>query len=156
MSGARIAAVAALPGVAQAAIALGQDTVITATGSQPATQDYSFATTRSYWSAVLLNSALFGQDYDLSVYSGGTYLAGSFYDLNSLDFVAVNSNLRAPQTYTARVSKFSGTSTGSQYIIEYHEGSTTFGAGRTTLLASSARHAFIGDLWINAGTTLHL
>jgi hypothetical protein len=147
------------PGVAEAATALPQDSVITVAGAQPASVDYSFQTTRAYWSVVALNSSVnptTNLDYDLAAYSSGTYLTASSLAFPYLDFVAIDTNLRAPQSYIARVNKWTGSSSGTQYIIEYHEGNMTFGSGRTILPADGTRHASIGDVWVSAGQTVHL
>jgi hypothetical protein len=95
-------------------------------------------------------------NYDLGVSASGTTLGSSSLRFPSLDFVAIDSNLRAPQGYLARVRKRTGSSSGTQYTIEYREGSSTFGAGRTVLPADDAHHAFVGDIFVFAGQTVSL
>src|SRR5256885_1870817 len=145
-------------GFAEAATSLPHDTLITANNAQPTDKDYSFSTTRRFWSVVLLNTSENDPtdlDYDLAVRKSGTTLATSSQSFPQLDFVAINSHLRAPQSYTARVHRFRGSSSGAQYTIEYTEGSKTFPAGRTVMSASS-RPVFIRDLPISAGQTVNV
>jgi hypothetical protein len=149
-----------LPGTAAAGGYLPPNVWFFGNGAQPLVDDYTIYTTRQYWSIVVLNSDFLGGgtnlDYDLDVLSFGNVLGSSQEFAPFADFIAIDSNLRAPQPYTARVRQFLGTTTGPQYQIEYHEGNRTLSAGRTVLPADGSRHAFVADIFVPAGRTVRV
>jgi hypothetical protein len=148
----------ALPGAATAGGVLPADNMITVSGPQPILDNYFIQTPRPFWSVVALNSDFSGigpeLDYDLGIFSSNTFLGSSEQFAPFVDFVAIDSNIRPPQFYTARVHQFAGSSTGPQYQIEFHEGNRTLFSGRTILPADSTRHAFVADIFVPAGRTV--
>lgn len=149
-----------MPGTAVAGGVLFSGNMITVSGPHLFVDDFFLRTTRPFWSVVVLNSDFSGSgtdlDYDLNVLSSGTFLASSLEFAPFVDFIAIDSNIRPPQTYTARVRQFLGTNSGPQYQIEYHEGSQTLFSGRTILPADGTRHAFIADIFVPAGRTVRV
>jgi hypothetical protein len=81
--------------------------------------NYRFDTTFRFWSAVALRPPT-GVDYDLTVYDDQALqqrLAGSLQFGDTIDFVAVNSNIREPGDYYPVVNRPGSTGTG-EYRIE--------------------------------------
>lgn len=153
------AAVAALVLVPQAAFAdspLADAVVVTSS----AANNYTFSTNTPYWSVVGLSTAA---DWDLKLYDGGgTLLGSSTYGTGAVDFVAINSNLRAYGPYKASVVFFAGS---APYNVEVRQGNTVTtlpwpandgvsGAGDPDLgfaTVSSADVIRVVDVWLNAG-----
>ena len=118
--------------------------------------NYSFATTRSYWSAVAVRPAD-GSDSDLTLYNDsglGTLLGSSGYGGSTTDFVAINSNsgARALQTYYPRVTRFAGT---GGYTVLGVQGNTTFSQGTTTISTSSSLPINIMDSSQTSGVPVY-
>ncbi len=125
-----------------------------------AANGYTFSTNTPYCSVVGVSTAA---DWDLKLDDGGgTQLGQSVYGLGAVDFVAINSNLRAYGPYKASVVLFSGS---AAYNVELRQGNTVAtlpwpandgvsGAGDPDLgfaTVSSADVIRVVDVWLNAG-----
>ncbi len=117
-AGVTVAAVTGMLLVAQGAYAstpLADATTVTGTVNTT----YAFSTTTNYWSVIGVATSA---DYDLSLYnSRNILLASSTYGTGLTDFIAINSNQRVLQSYTATVTHFAGS--GSFYA-EQRQGHT--------------------------------
>src|SRR5207247_1276393 len=92
-----------------------------------------------------------GADFDLQVWDDrpqGTFLGGSAFGGNVIDFVAVDSNLRALGDYYPRVNRFS--STGS-YLVELAQGTEILSPGSSTIVMGSSNVVHVMDAFLTAG-----
>jgi len=118
-------------------------------------QNYGYWTTTNYWSAVAVRPAA-GADYDVALYDDrgqGAYLAGSTYGGSYIDFVAVDSNLRAMGDYYPRASAWAGT---GNYAIELAHGSVVLNTGSSTLTMYSGNVVAVRDTYLTAGVPVTL
>jgi hypothetical protein len=161
---ATLAAVFAMPGVATAATVLNSGQWVNPYGRQPATSDYTVTTTRPYWSAVVMRPGyIFGDgnvvpQYQVQLLDGANGpLAASTLDWYWPNFVAVDGNVRPPQSYTARVTKIQDDDTNEQYGLTFVDGGTVAPIGTSTIQAppSGQRNdVYLRDVWVPAGQSV--
>jgi hypothetical protein len=124
--------------------------------------DWAFTTQRPYWTLVTTHQGP-TWDFDLAVYqkageNAGTRLASSALPQGLDDFVAIDSNIRSPQSYVARVSKYTGNPTPNdwEYTLRLNQGDTVLGRGRTELDTRFNHFSYVRDVWIAAHQTATL
>jgi hypothetical protein len=106
-----------VPQTAYAGVALADGYVYV---TNAVSQAYTFNTVSKYWSIVGLATAA---DYDITLRnSTNTIVASSTYGTGVTDWIAINSNDLPLDTYTATVTKYSGT---GAYFLEQRQGHTT-------------------------------
>jgi hypothetical protein len=134
---------------------LGNYTPLTRPTPRPA-HNFGFGTSTVYWSVVAVRPPA-GNDYDLQLYDdrGQTAaLPGSAFGGSTVDFVAIDSNLRALGDYYPRAFLFSGA--GGDYGIELAQGAQTLPAGASTITMGAAEVVAVRDLFLTAGTPVTL
>ena len=118
-------------------------------------QNFSYSTSTIYWSVVALRPPS-GTDYDFSLYderAQTTFLGSSAFGASMVDFVAVDSNLRALGDYYPRAQLWSGY---GNYQIELAQGSATLPVGSTTITMASTNVVAVRDTYLTAGVPVTL
>ncbi len=145
---------------------LGNGQWVVATGAQPTAADYSAMTTSPYWSAVMFSPGYLQTnnpnpivDYKMQMFdSSGNQLAqtASTYPSGEPDYIAIDGNIRSPQTYTARVIQNQSNDPGEQYRMVFLNGNTILYPGTTYISAATSQpnNAYIRDVYLNAGTSV--
>lgn len=161
-----VLAVVAQSGIASAATALTSGEWVVATGAQPNTVDYSATATNPYWSAVVFSPGYIHTsdpnpvvDYTLQALDGsGNQLAATTYGPYEPDYVAIDGNIRPPQTYTARVVKNQSNYAGEQYRMVFLNGNTVLPLGTSYISAATDQpnNAYIRDVYLTASTSVQI
>jgi hypothetical protein len=160
-----IAAVVAIPG----GVASASPTVLNSGqwadpyGRQPVVADYAVTTTGPYWSVAFTRPGYIQQtnyklapSYLLHVLDGtGTPIAasGMLYD-GSVNFVAIDGNIRAAQAYTARMNKIQDDAASEQYGLTFINGDTVAPVGTSTIVPPASgqpNNAYVRDVWVPSG-----
>ena len=116
----------------------------------PTPHNYSYNATTFFWSAVAIRPPP-GADYDLQLFSDfnqTVLLNSSTFGGNTIDFVAVNSNIRPLAAYFPRVFQFVGT---GNYQIELAQGADTLPDGSQTVFMGAGDVVVVRDTFLNAG-----
>jgi hypothetical protein len=150
---------AAGPALADPPIPLGDDNKGSggATGSPGSV--FSLTTDGPYWSAVVvLNGASGGSsvDYDMSIAdNSGNLLARSAYGASVMDFVAIDSNLRAPGPYLLTVSRYNFSGSSYWFDIWFRQQNLILGpAAGAPVNTLDEQWVMIRDVYLNAGDCL--
>lgn len=117
--------------------------------------NFGYNTSTIYWSVVGLRPPA-GTDYDLQLWDNRaqtTFLTSSAWGGSTVDFVAVDSNLRALGDYYPRVNLWSGT---GSYQVELAQGAVTLGFGSTTVFMGSSSVVLVRDVFLSAGVPVTL
>lgn len=119
---------------------------------------FSLTTTSPYWSAIVVkNETLDGAavDYDMSIADGaGTPLAASSYGAGVMDFVAIDSNLRAPGPYLLNVNRFSSSGSSYWFDIWFRQRNQILGGALNVAYTLDDQWLQIRDVYLNAGDCL--
>ncbi|MEN3358235.1 MAG: hypothetical protein V7637_2217 [Mycobacteriales bacterium] len=113
--------------------------------------NYSYNSTSNYWSVVGLRPPA-GSDYDLQVWDDRAqtvFLGSSAFGGSTVDFVAVDSNLRALGDYYPRVQFFAGP--GGQYQVELAQGTSILNGGSLAVSMGSGNVVNVQDTFLTAG-----
>ncbi|MGH7774887.1 MAG: CARDB domain-containing protein, partial [Candidatus Binatia bacterium] len=115
----------------------------------PTPHNYSYNTTSNFWSVVAIRPVT--ADYDLQLFDNfaqTVLLGSSTFGGNTIDFVAVDSNIRPLGDYFPRVLQFSGT---GNYQIELAQGTDTLPDGSQTIFMGAGDVVVVRDTFLNAG-----
>ena len=116
----------------------------------PTPHNYGYNTTTIYWSAVAVRPPA-GSDYDLTLYDDRNQtvaLAGSAFGGSTIDFVVVDSNLRALGDYYPRAYVFAGS---GSYSLELAQGAQILATGSQTVTMGAAEIVAVRDSFLTAG-----
>jgi hypothetical protein len=116
----------------------------------PTPHNYSYNTRSIYWSAVAVRPPA-GSDYDLTLYDDRnqtTALATSAFGGSTIDFVVVDSNLRALGDYYPRAYVFAGS---GSYSLELAQGTQILNTGSQTFTMGSSEIVAVRDTFLTAG-----
>jgi hypothetical protein len=118
-------------------------------------QNYGYSTSTIYWSVIAVRPPS-GADYDLALYDDRAQtasLASSTFGSSMVDFVAVDSNLRALGDYYPRVNLWSGF---GSYQIELAQSAATLAAGSSPVTMGSSNIVAVRDTFLTAGVPVTL
>lgn len=135
----------------------GNKGLVSATGSTGDT--YTFTTTSRYWSGVLVKSEAMtagGSDYDMTVADDASkaVLATSTYGSGVMDFVVVDSNLRAPGTYQLTTKLYSGSGWTDIWFRQKNEILPGLSSAPAPVYTVTDQWLMVKDVYLAAGECL--